>query len=193
MNAQFLKKIDDERAYRLLNVGATVFVGSCVADDFDIMAAAWNTALNISPCRSLVVVDAPHYTRKLIDTSGHFILSVPSVKAASELLYCGSVSKNDNKDKLIKIQDRLVQLDDLPMPVVDDCLGHLYFKVIKNEVNEKSYDLFMGELVCAYADSRYFDGHFKSDVSDDASLSVHYVAGSHCFKLGQEFIPKSIE
>lgn len=193
MNLNFLKPIDNKKAYRLLNVGSTIFVGSHVGTDFDIMAAAWNTALNIDPCRIVVVIDKDHYTRKLIDASGEFVVSIPSVKASSELLYVGSESKNDNRQKLDKIKDRLIDVKGFIHPLPDDCLAHLSFKVIEMPENQKTYDLFIGELVHAVADSRYFDGHFKSDVADDGSLTVHYVSGEHCFKLGQEFIPQAIK
>ena len=193
MNANFLKPIDNKKAYRLLNVGSTIFVGSHVGTDFNIMAAAWNTALNINPCRIVVVIDKDHYTRKLIDASGEFVVSIPSVKAASELLYVGSVSKSDNSQKLESIKDRLIEVKGFIHPLPDDCLAHLSFKVIDMPENQNTYDLFIGELLYAIADSRYFDGHFKSNVTDDASLTVHYVAGEHCFKLGQEFVPDTIK
>lgn len=67
-----IKPIDLDRAYRLLNIGATTLVSAAHEGDADIMAAAWATALDLTPCKATVVIDKSHYTRKLIEKSGFF-------------------------------------------------------------------------------------------------------------------------
>ena len=55
-----IKPIDLDRAYRLLNIGATTLVSAAHEGDADIMAAAWATALDLTPCKATVVIDKSH-------------------------------------------------------------------------------------------------------------------------------------
>ena len=89
-----IKPIDLDRAYRLLNIGATTLVSAAHEGDADIMTAAWATALDLTPCKATVVIDKSHYTRKLMDQSEYFALGVASAGILPELLSLGSVSKN---------------------------------------------------------------------------------------------------
>lgn len=58
-----MKPIDLERAYRIFNIGATTLVSAAHEGDEDVMAAAWATALDLTPCKATVVIDKSHYTR----------------------------------------------------------------------------------------------------------------------------------
>ncbi len=95
-----IKPIDLDRAYRLLNIGATTLVSAAHEGDADIMAAAWATALDLTPCKATVVIDKSHYTRKLIEKSGFFALMIPTAAIAPIVMNLGTVSKNDNPRKL---------------------------------------------------------------------------------------------
>lgn len=105
-----IKPIDLDRAYRLLNIGATTLVSAAHEGDADIMAAAWATALDLTPCKATVVIDKSHYTRKLIEKSGFFALMIPTAAIAPIVMNLGTVSKNDNPRKLEECGTRLVTL-----------------------------------------------------------------------------------
>lgn len=99
---QNFKPVELEDVYRLFNLGATSLVSAADGDDVDVMPATWVCPLNTTPALSTAVIDSVHYTRKLIDKTGYFMLSLPSLEIARETLYLGSVSKFDEADKIEK-------------------------------------------------------------------------------------------
>ena len=65
-----------------------------------------------------------------------------------------------------------------------DCLGWLACRVIPEPHNQQAYDLFIGEVVAAWADPRAFsNGHWRPD----APPSLHYIAGGAFFETGAAF------
>lgn len=51
---------------------------------------------------------------------------------------------------------------------------------------EKSYDMFVGEIVKAWADSRVFsDNHWHLEKGPEELRSLHYVAGGHFYEIGK--------
>jgi flavin reductase (DIM6/NTAB) family NADH-FMN oxidoreductase RutF len=51
--------------------------------------------------------------------------------------------------------------------------------------NQQTYDLFIGEVVGAWADERVFrDGHWNFDDAPDELRTIHHVAGGHFFVTG---------
>lgn len=158
---QNFKPVELEDVYRLFNLGATSLVSAADGDDVDVMPATWVCPLNTTPALSTAVIDSVHYTRKLIDKTGYFMLSLPSLEIARETLYLGSVSKFDEADKIEKSGAKLFKFEGCDIPTVEGVLCAVLFKVIPNEYNEKNHDLFIGEAVAAWADSRVFsEGHW---------------------------------
>ena len=125
-----IKPIDLDRAYRLLNIGATTLVSAAHEGDADIMAAAWATALDLTPCKATVVIDKSHYTRKLIEKSGFFALMIPTAAIAPIVMNLGTVSKNDNPRKLEECGTRLVTLPEYDMPLLEGCAAWIVFRVV---------------------------------------------------------------
>lgn len=174
-----------EKAYRLLNLGATTLVAASGNGVADVMPAAWSVPLNFAPFKAGVVVDASHFTRKLIDASAYFSLQIPTVGIARETLALGSLSKNDVPDKLEKSGAKFFRMDNFEIPLVRGCAGWMIFKVIPEAHNEKHYDLIFGECVAAWADKRVFEnGHWQFEKAPDALRTLHYVAGGHFYAIG---------
>ena len=125
----YLEKVDINKAYRLLNLGATCMVSAEFNGDTGAMPATWVGALDYNPTKCTAVIAKDHYTRPLIEKSGYFAIGIPTVAIAKELYYLGSVSKNDEKDKFEKSGAAFFTLDDCKIPLVDGCIGYLIFKV----------------------------------------------------------------
>ncbi len=174
-----------EKAYRLLNLGATMLVSAEHAGSSDVMPAAWSVPLDFAPFKAGVVIDSSHFTRKLIDKSGYFSLQVPTVGIARETLALGSVSKNDVPAKLEQSGASFFRMDGFEMPLVNGCAAWMIFKVIPEADNEKNYDLIFGECVAAWADKRVFaDGHWQFENAPADLRTLHYVAGGHFYTIG---------
>jgi flavin reductase (DIM6/NTAB) family NADH-FMN oxidoreductase RutF len=74
-------------------------------------------------------------------------------------------------------------------PLVEGCLGWLECRLIPEPHIQQAYDLFLGEVVAAWADPAVFDGaHWTME--PDGKRSIHYVAGGHFFETGEAFDAK---
>lgn len=181
---QYLKPVDIDKVYRLFNIGATPLVGASCEGDVDVMPAAWVTPLNYD--RVTAVIDASHYTRRLIEQSGYFTLSIPSKAIARETLRLGSMSKNDVPDKIAQSGAKIFSMPGFNLPFVKGAVGFAVFRVIAEPRNEKMYDLFIGECAAAWADERVFsDSHWHFESADESLRTLHYVAGGHFYTIGE--------
>jgi len=176
------------KAYRLLNHGPTVLVTSAHGHQRNVMAAAWNMALDFQPAKVCVVIDKSTFTRELVEASGEFVLNLPTRALAAATVAVGSGSGRA-EDKfaqcgLVTFAGSLVAA-----PLIEGCAGWLECRVIPEPHNQQAYDLFIGEVVAAWADPRLFvDGHWRVDEHTDPQLrTLHYVAGGHFFATGEAF------
>jgi len=178
-----------EKAYRLLNHGPTVLVSARHDGVDDVMAAAWACALDFAPPKLTVVLDKATRTRALVDDSGVFVIQVPTVALLALTHHVGTRSLTDEPNKLA---DAGVKLFDVPghdLPFVAGCAAWLACKVIPEPHNQQTYDLFIGEVVGAWADTRVFrNGHWEFSDAAPSLRSLHYVAGGQFYAIGESFV-----
>jgi flavin reductase (DIM6/NTAB) family NADH-FMN oxidoreductase RutF len=181
------------KAYLLLNHGPTVLVSSAHGERRNVMAAAWSMPLDFSPPKVAVVIDKATLTRELVEASGEFVLNVPSRKIAALTLAVGSESGR-GIDKILKVMRSGIHSDGagtaaagvVKAPLIEDCLAWLECRVIPEPHIQKAYDLFLGEVVAAWADPEVFSNgrwHFP----DAERRSIHYLAGGSFFATGEPF------
>lgn len=183
---QNLISVDLDNVYRLFNVGGTSLVSAAYEGREDVMPATWVCPLNISPARVTACVDSCHYTRPLIDNSRMFALALPTFSIVEEVLKLGSVSLNDDPEKLSKSGAKFFKMPGYDMPFVEGCACYVVFKALPEERIEKTYDLFIGEAVAAWADPRIFDGrHWLFEKAPKQLSTLHYVAGGRFYGIGQ--------
>jgi len=182
------------RAYRLLNHGPTVLVSAAHDGRRNLMAAAWNMALDYTPCKVAVVLDKATWTRELIAASGRFALGVPARGIAAEVVAVGNSSGRDvdrsrHADKFAAYGLDSFTGADPALPLVAGCVAWLECTHIPEPHNEQAYDLFIGEVTAAWADSRVFaDGHWHYDAATPEALqTLHYVAGGHFLAVSNGF------
>ena len=174
-----------DKAYRLLNHGPTVLVSASHAGEDNAMAAAWACALDFAPPKVTVVLDKATRTRQLVEPSGHFALQLPTRAMAALTVGIGTDSAKTHPDKL---QQHGVQLFHAPghaTPLVQGCAAWLLCRVIPEPHNQQTYDLFIGEVLAAWADERVFrNGHWEFDTAPDELRTLHYVAGGQFYATG---------
>lgn len=184
------------KAYRLLNHGPTVMVTSAHGGRRNVMSAAWNMPLDFSPPKVAVVIDKSTYSRQLIEASGVFGLNVPSRALAQAAHDAGQVSGRDlppGADKFQRLglqtwqQGSQGQHDGLGLPMIEGCVAWLACRVLREPHIEQAYDLFLGEVVGAWADERVFaNGHWCYGPDTEPALrTLHYVAGGHFLTIGE--------
>lgn len=181
-----IKPVELSKAYRLLNHGPTILVSSAHNGKRNVMAAAWVCALDFDPPKITAVIDKNTYTRELIEASGTFAINVPCVAQIDLVTKLGASSGRelDGTDKFAENKQETFAAKHITAPLLAGCVAWLECKVIPEPHNQNTYDLFIAEVVAAYADERVFsDGrwHFEGH---DALRTIHHVAGGAYFAAG---------
>jgi flavin reductase (DIM6/NTAB) family NADH-FMN oxidoreductase RutF len=174
-----------DKAYRLLNHGPTVLVSARHAGVDNVMAASWACALDFSPPKLTIVIDKATATRALVEQSGRFVIQVPTVALLDVTYQVGHRSLADEPGKLRDSGIDLFGMAGHDLPFVAGCSAWLACRVIPEPHNEQAYDLFIGEVEAAWADTRVFrDGHWHFETADPTLRSLHYIAGGRFYAIG---------
>jgi flavin reductase (DIM6/NTAB) family NADH-FMN oxidoreductase RutF len=176
-----------EKSSRLMNHGPTVLVSAQHAGTKNVMAAAWACVLDYGKSTKVtVVLDKSTFTRGLVEASGYFALQLPTKALAALTHALGSHSANDIPDKLTRLGVNTFSAPGFDMPLVEGCVAWLACKLMPEPHNQQTYDLFIGEVVGAWADERVFhDGRWDFENSPDDLRTIHHVAGGHFFVTGE--------
>lgn len=174
------------KAYRLLNHGPTVLVSSAHAGRTNVMAAAWSMPLDYDPPKVAVVIDRHTLTRELVEGSGVFALNVPARALAAQTLALGTDSGKTEPDKLARHGVQTFAASRIEAPLVDGCVAWLECLVLPEPAQQQRYDLFLGEVVAAWADARVFShGRWHFDGAPESLRTLHYVAGGQFYVTGE--------
>ncbi len=175
-----------DKAYRLINHGPTVLVSARHGGMDNVMAAAWNCALDFDPPKLMVVLDRETTTRGLIERSGTFALQVPTVAQLALTHAVGTSHRATEADKLARSDVELFGIDGHDLPFVAGCSAWLACRLVPEPHNQDAHDLFIGMVTGAWADTRAFaDGHWRFEHADPAWRSLHYIAGGHFYAIGE--------
>lgn len=182
--------INLSKAYRLLNHGPTVLVTTAHGEQRNIMAAAWNMPLDFDPPRVAIVIDKNTYTRELVLASGSFAINVPCRAQAEMVVKVGSSSgrellgkEADNKFEAFKLST--FTASKIAAPLLEGCVAWLECKLIPEPYIQDTYDLYLAEVVAAWADDRVFsDGRWHFEGHDELR-TLHHVAGGNFFTPGE--------
>ena len=188
----YFQSVPLDKAYRLLNHGPTVLVSAQYAGERNVMAAAWACALDFSPPKVTVVLDKATRTRALVEGSGRFALQLPTIPQAAMTVELGTVSALQQSDKLAQSGVQLFAAPGHGTPLVAGCAAWLECRLIPELHNQQAYDLFIGEVTGAWADSRVFaNGHWMFETAPAELRTLHYVAGGHFYATGAAVVVPS--
>ncbi|PWK36268.1 flavin reductase family protein [Cupriavidus plantarum] len=181
--SSFRAPVELAKAYRLLNHGPTVLVSAAHGGQRNIMAAAWAMPLDFAPPKVAVVVDKSTWTRHLLEASGTFALQVPTVSQVDLTEALGSSSGQalaaQQTDKFAAYGLQTFQGDVIDTPLLEGCAAWLECRLLPEASIQQTYDLFLGEVIAAHADTRVFsNGRWHFD-GQDALRTIHHVAGGH--------------
>lgn len=186
MQHPHLQAIALEKSSVLMNHGPTVLVSAQHAGTQNVMAAAWACVLDFGKSTKVtVVLDKSTFTRGLIESSGYFALQLPTKKMAALTHALGSESAHDVPDKLQKNGVNTFSLPGFELPLVEGCAAWLACRLMPEPHNQQTYDLFIGEVIGAWADDRVFrGGRWRFDEVSDDWRTIHHVAGGQFFVTG---------
>ncbi len=175
-------RIATSKAYRLLNHGPTTLITSAANGARNVMAAAWVMPLDFEPARVAAVIATGTQTRTLVDASGEFVVNVPTRAMVDAVHIAGSVSGRD-VDKFESAHFATTAAESVGAPLLDGCVAWLECRVRREPAIESAYDLFIADVVTAWAEDEVFrDG--KWDFTNPARRSLHHVAGGDFFATG---------
>lgn len=175
-----------DKSYRLMNHGPTVLVSARHGDCTNVMAAAWACVLDYGQMPKVtVVLDKSTRTRELIEQSSYFALQLPTVAMASLTVGVGTDSAHDVPDKLKRHGVKIFEAPGSSIPLVEGCVAWLACKLVPEQHNQQIYDLFIGEVIGAWADDRVFrDGRWHFELAPDELRTIHHVAGGQFLVTG---------
>lgn len=186
------------QASRLLNHGPTVLVSSQHGNQRNLMAAAWAMPLDFMPPKVAVVIDRQTLTRRLIEASGVFALSVPTLAMADLCTTVGSVSGQSlidqgREDKFGRFGIDQFSGPVLGLPLPAQAIAWLECRVLPDFGVFDAYDLLPGEVVSAWADAEvYRDGRWHFEAADPRR-SIHHVGGGVYFTLGEMLHTRNLD
>ncbi len=181
-----ISPVELDKSYRLINHGPTVLVSARHAGVDNVMAAAWACALDFSPPKLTVVLDKSSKTRELIEKSGAFVVQVPTAAQLQLTYNVGTLSLSTEPDKLKKSGVEPFGITGHDLPFVAGCSAWLACKLVSEPHNQQTYDLFIGEVVAAWADVRVFkDGRWQFENAGPSWRSLHHVAGGQFYAIGE--------
>ncbi|EQA4281970.1 flavin reductase family protein [Cronobacter dublinensis] len=187
-NRSFMAPVPLEKAYRLINHGPTVLVSARHDGVENVMAAAWACGLDFTPPKVTVVIDKIARTRELLERSGTFVLQVPTVAQREMTYQLGTLSLHNEPEKLALAGAELLEMPGVDAPLVAGCSAWLACRLIPEPHNQQQYDLFIGEVTAAWADTRVFsDGRWHFEDAPAQMRSLHHVAGGHFYAIGDAF------
>lgn len=181
----YVAPVELSKAYRLLNHGPTILVSAQHDGVRNVMAASWACGLDFMPPKLTVVLDKIAHTRSLVEGSGLFVIQVPTADQAVLTHKVGTTSLHDDPNKLEHAGVELFKQEGFDVPFVAGCSAWLACRLIPEEHNQQTYDLFIGEVIGAWADTRVFaDGRWKFEGADPALRSLHYISGGQFYVTG---------
>lgn len=177
--------VELEKSYLLLNHGPVTLVSAAQGGRRNVMAAAWAMPLDFSPPKVAVVIDGRTWSRELIEASGEFVLNIPCRAMAEQVLAVGSCTGRE-VDKFATFAIGTSAEAVTQAPLIDGCVAWLACRVIPEAHNQRCYDLFIAEVVGAWADPHVFaEGRWRFP-SDDLR-TIHYLAGGNFLASGDAF------
>lgn len=189
----FCQEVPLEKAYRLINHGPTVLVSAQYENQRDVMAAAWSMPIDFAPPKIAVVLDKASWTRTLLEQSKTFVVQVPTVAQVDLVQTVGSISgralfEDKQTDKFLTYDIAAFAGKTVTSPCVSGCVAWLECRLLAEPHNQERYDLFLGAVVAAYADTRVFsDGHWHFEQNPEMR-TIHHVAGGHFLAIGNPII-----
>jgi len=158
------------RAYKLINHGPTTLITSAAGGRRNVMTAAWVMAVDFDPAKIAAVIAADTFTRRLIEASGEFVVNVPTLKMIDAVYAAGQVSGED-EDKFAALALATSPASIVGAPLLAGCAAWLECKVIPEPRMQERYDLFVGDVVAAWADDASFvDGAWRFPRDEDRTL-----------------------
>jgi flavin reductase (DIM6/NTAB) family NADH-FMN oxidoreductase RutF len=170
-------------AHRLLNHGPTTLVATADGDRTNVMAAAWVMPLDFDPPKLAAVVAADTFTRELLTRSGECVVSLPTTEQV-DLCYALGTTGGRDLDKVAAFELRFTPGAVVRAPRLDGCAAWLECRVVREPELAERYDLFVLEVVAAWADETLWNGK-EWRFAPGGPRTIHHLKGGLFFATGE--------
>lgn len=174
--------VELRRATRLINHGPTTLITAGAGERRNLMAAAWVMPLAYDPPRLAAVISKGSLTRELIEGAGELAINVPTA-AQLDLTYAVGKASGDAADKFALHDVAVEPASQIGAPLISDCAAWLECRVVPEPDLQTRYDIFVLDVVAAWADDRLFSEgrwHF----GDTSTRTIHHVMAGVFFLTG---------
>lgn len=138
------------KVYQLIEPGPVVMVSTMMGEQSNIMTMSWHMMVEFEPPILACVISAGDYTFDIVKKTKEFVINIPTVELAKEVVDCGN-SSGRNIDKFKKFGLTPVAATCVGAPLIDECYANLECKVIDSKLAVK-YNIFICEVVKAWID-----------------------------------------
>ena len=174
--------VELRRAYRLINHGPTTIITAAAGERRNVMAAAWVMPLEFDPARVTAVIAKGTMTRDLIEASGELVVNLPTV-AQLDFAYAVGKQTGRETDKFVLHDIQVEPATVVAAPFITGCAGWLECRIVAEPDMQTRYDLFVLDVVAAWADDRFFaGGQWRFD--DLATRTIHHSSAGIFFATG---------
>jgi flavin reductase (DIM6/NTAB) family NADH-FMN oxidoreductase RutF len=171
------------RAYKLINHGPTTLITTASGERRNVMTAAWVMAIDFEPARVVAVIAADTFTRELVEASGEFAVNVPTARMLDAVYAAGKASGED-ADKFATLGLTASPASMVGAPLLEGCAAWLECRVVPEPQMQERYDLFVADVVAAWADDASFvDDAWRFPGDEDRTL--HHISGGVFVTSGQ--------
>ncbi|HZN55966.1 MAG TPA: flavin reductase family protein [Candidatus Polarisedimenticolaceae bacterium] len=164
------------RAYKLINHGPTTLVTSAAGGRRNVMAAAWVMGLDYDPPRVAAVIASGTFTRQLVEASGELVVNVPTA-AMLDTVYAVGQATGEEIDKFAEHGLAAAPASVVSAPLLEGCAAWLECRVVPEPAMQERYDLFVADVLAAWADDASFVDGLWRFASDDRRTLHHLSAG----------------
>lgn len=177
-------KVSLDKAHRLINHGPLILVSTFYKGRPNVCAVAWNMPVDFDPPKVACVVGEGNYTFECAKKTKEFVINIPDKSLLKKVIQCGSVSGR-KVDKFKKYGLTPVPAAKVKAPLIKECIAHLECKLLREDLAEE-YNLFLAEVVCAWAKKGFFKDN-RLLVEKKGAKTIHHL-GARCFTFPQGVI-----
>lgn len=179
------------QSYLLLNHGPTVLVTAAAEGRNNVMAAAWAMPIDFDPPKVAVVIADGTFTRELVDATLEFALCVPTTDQVDLTWAVGHQSGRES-DKFERWRIGAEPAERIGAPLVAGCAAWLECRVLPDRDLAADHDLFLAEVVAAWADDELFRGG-EWQFTPGGRRTIHHLNGGQFFATGEKLAARRAE
>ena len=165
------EKVPVSKATRLINSGNVILVSTVKDSKPNIITLAWQMPVSHTPPLLAISVAKTHYSHELIESSGEFVVNIPTADILDKVIYCGKHSGRQ-VDKFKEAGFTPAKAAVVKPPLIKECIGHIECRVASSRA-AGDHTVFIGEILEASCDKGLFVDNLWDIKNKEVNLIYH--------------------